>query len=66
MKTWLTKDESNCVYRGYEYTDEPDLIGDLVQTLDGIPHFYTMGDNRIFSIEELKQITVWLEEMKKK
>lgn len=63
MKTWLVKDENNSVHRHNEFGDAPEWIGNLIQTAEGIPYFYTMGDNRTFDRDEAKQISVWLDEM---
>ena len=60
MKTKLVIDAYGCVFRHNEYGDEPELIG----TIEGVEHgtrwFMMYGDNRVLSVEELRQILDFL------
>lgn len=68
MKTWLTANRVGnskhlTIFRQFEDGAKPDWIGDLFIPTSGEPSFYTTGESRVFTRDEMKQISVWLDEM---
>ena len=71
IKTWLvlgetshrTNGKSQWVYRHNEFGDEPDWIGNI-EMYDETKWFNTYGDNRTFSLSELKQLAEWVDNFK--
>ena len=61
-KTWLTLKDGN-VYRENEFGDEPNWIG-CIESHGIYKWFKTYGDNRTFSLSELKQLTEWVDNFK--
>ena len=66
MKTWLTCDENGCVHRHCNYDDgivaESEYIGTIEHTKDGkLRWFQTYGDDRTFTVAEMKQIIEFIE-----
>ena len=62
MKTWLTSDENWWVFRHNEYGDEPEWIGTIETSKDGKDRwFVSYGDNRTLSLDELKQLVDFVE-----
>lgn len=68
MKTWLTtsiigNSKNKTVFRQFEGGGYPDWIGDLFKPTNGNPSFFVSGENRVFTQNEIKQISIWLDEM---
>lgn len=66
MKTWLTCDGYGYVYRHREYDDgivaESEWIGTIEHTKDGkLRWFQTYGDDRTFTVAEMKQIIEFID-----